>query len=107
MSRRGVNLDSYIVDTLMRDLVGHDRSAASFLVFLYLWHATNSGTEPVAVSYQSIASSVGLSKRSVQAAMAKLAGRRLVSVKRAYVTAVPDYRIRKPWARSRPPAKET
>jgi len=107
MSRRGVILDSYIVDTLMRDLVGHDRSAASFLVFLYLWRGTNSGTEAVATSYQSIAGGVGLSKRSVQDAVAKLAVRRLVTVKRAYATAVPEYRIRKPWARAKPSVKET
>lgn len=102
MSRRGVILDDYVVETLMRDLVGHDRSATSFLVFLYLWHGTNSGTEAVAISYQSIASGIGVSKRSVQDAVAKLAGRRLVSVKRAYATAVPEYRVRRPWARAKP-----
>lgn len=99
MNRRGVLLDPYIIDTLMRDLVCHDRSAASFLVFLHLWTETKSGTQPVATSYQSIAGSVGLSKRSVQTGVAKLAVRRLVTVRRANATAIPEYRVRKPWAR--------
>ena len=29
-------LDDYITDTLMRDLVGHDRKPVSFLVYLWL-----------------------------------------------------------------------
>ena len=29
-------LDKYITDTLMRDLVGHDRKPVSFLVYLWL-----------------------------------------------------------------------
>jgi hypothetical protein len=31
-----VKLDEYITDTLMRDLVGHDRRPVSFLVYLWL-----------------------------------------------------------------------
>jgi hypothetical protein len=99
MTRRGVVLDPYVIDTLMRDLVCHDRSAASFLVFLHLWSETNAGTQHVATSYQSIATSIGLSKRSVQNGVARLAERRLVTVRRAYATAVPEYRVRRPWTR--------
>jgi hypothetical protein len=37
-------LDRYVVDVLMPDLVGHDRSASGFLVYLYLWRqATAAG----------------------------------------------------------------
>ena len=32
-----VPVDDYVLDTLMRDLVGHDRRPSAFLVYLYLW----------------------------------------------------------------------
>ena len=31
-----VKLDDYVLDSLMRDLVGHDRRPACFLVYLWL-----------------------------------------------------------------------
>ena len=34
MSRPALSLDHYVVDTLMRDLVGHDRRPSAFLVYL-------------------------------------------------------------------------
>ncbi len=34
-----VAIDAYILDALMRDLVGHDRRPSAFLVYLYLWRA--------------------------------------------------------------------
>jgi hypothetical protein len=30
------SLDDYVIDVLMRDLVGHDRRPVSFLVYLWL-----------------------------------------------------------------------
>jgi hypothetical protein len=33
-------VDHYVVDVLLRDLVGHDRSPAAFLVYLFLWRRT-------------------------------------------------------------------
>src|SRR5215510_1623603 len=32
-----VTFDRYIVDSLMPDLVGHDKQPSAFIVFLYLW----------------------------------------------------------------------
>ena len=32
-----VAIDTYILDTLMADLVGHDRQPSAFLVYLFLW----------------------------------------------------------------------
>ena len=32
-----VTLDAYILDSLMPDLVGHDRQPSAFLVYLYLY----------------------------------------------------------------------
>jgi hypothetical protein len=101
MKKRSLTIDAYVVDTLMRDLVGHDRSTAGFLVFLYLWSETDGGTHSFATGYESMATGIGLSKRTVQDAVGLLAGRGLIAVKRAYATALPEYHVRKPWTRRR------
>ena len=31
---------AYVLDTLMADLVGHDRQPSAFLVYLHLWRRT-------------------------------------------------------------------
>ena len=59
-------LDSYITDTLMRDLVGHDRKPVSFLVYLWLAAEQAKTSSQVRVSYQQVAESVGVSKSSAQ-----------------------------------------
>ena len=33
---RTVPIDDYVLDVLMRDIVGHDQQPAAFLVYLYL-----------------------------------------------------------------------
>jgi hypothetical protein len=99
MATRRVSLDVYIFETLMRDLVGHDRSPAAYLVYLYLCLETESGKSSFAASYQTLAASTGLSKRTAQVAVAHLLARGLIAVKRSYATAVPEYRVRKPWVR--------
>ncbi|MGA9464077.1 MAG: helix-turn-helix domain-containing protein [Terracidiphilus sp.] len=90
-------LDDYITDVLMRDLVGHDHKPVSFLVYLWLAaeHA-RTGAE-VRVSYQQVAESVGIAKSSAQAAIRWLLKRKLVSVARENVTATPSYTVRSPW----------
>lgn len=50
-----LNLDDYVVDVLMRDLVGHDRRPASFLVYLWLISEQARRQGPVQVSYQELA----------------------------------------------------
>jgi DNA-binding transcriptional MocR family regulator len=88
----------------MRDLVGHDRSPAAYLVYLNLWVETESGARRFAASYETLAANTGLSKRTAQAAVAHLLARGLIVARRPYVTAVSEYRVRKPWARA--PARE-
>ena len=91
-------LDDYIVDILMRDLVGHDHKPTSFLI--YLWHSyetARSQRERVPVSYQTIADSVGISKSAAQAGVRWLLRRRLVEVKKSSRTAVSAYRVLRPW----------
>jgi len=92
-----IDLDAYVLDVLMRDLVGHDRSPSSFLVYLYLWRRTRDGETRLAL--RRIAEGTGLSKRGVQAAIGHLEGRRLVRVVRESITAVAEYAVLRPWAR--------
>jgi phage replication O-like protein O len=92
--------DLYIIDTLMRDLVAHSRSSAAFLVYLQLYrHTQGVGRESVAMSHQVLAELTGISKRSVQNALAHLIERRLVRRRKARPTAVPFYTVLTPWAR--------
>lgn len=104
MKQPRVAVDRYVVDTLMRDLVGHDRSPSAFVVYLHLWAAGagNRGRH-VKTSHQEIAGQVGLSKTAVQIAIKRLVRRRLLHAERSAPTAVPDYFVMTPW-RSRPTA---
>jgi len=93
-----IAIDPYIVDTLMRDLVGHDRQPSAFLVYLLLWRQTHgAGTATSQVALLDIAEATGLSKRAVQDAIAWLAKRTLIAVARASITAVPVYAVLRPW----------
>jgi hypothetical protein len=92
-----ISLDDYVFDVLMRDLVGHDRRPVCFLA--YVWLAAESGKRGgvVEISYREIAESIGVSKSSVQSAMAWLVRRRLVAVSKTSVTATPCYSVLSPW----------
>jgi hypothetical protein len=92
-----LNLDDYIVDVLMRDLVGHDRRPASFLVYVWLTAEQARRQGAVRVSYQELAESVGLSKSSAQAAVSWLVGRQLLTASKENATAIPSYNVRSPW----------
>jgi len=95
-----VPLDPYIVDTLMPDLVGHDRRPSAFLVYLFLWRRTHgAGETTIQVALLDIADATGLSKRAVQEALGRLAKRKLLTVARASITAVPVYTVLRPWRR--------
>jgi hypothetical protein len=95
-----LQVDDYIIDTLMLDLVGHDRQPSAFLVYLFLWRQTH-GTRAASarVALQDIAEQTGLSKRSVQSAIGWLARRRLIAVARESITAIPVYTVMRPWRR--------
>jgi hypothetical protein len=84
----------------MRDLVGHDRMPSAYLVYLHLWsQSLGRRLKTVRASHQMISDSTGLSKSAVQSGMRCLLRRELVSVARESVTAVPEYRIARPWLR--------
>ncbi len=61
--------DTYVIDALMPDLVGHDRRASAFVLYLYIWRKTAGGTRPAVASLQMMADGTGLAKRSVQGAL--------------------------------------
>jgi hypothetical protein len=90
-------IDDYIPDVLMRDLVGHDKRPVSFLVFLWLFAEQQRRSGAVQISYQDLAESIGVSKRSAQTAVAWLAQRKLLAVGKATVTATPTYKVQRPW----------
>lgn len=93
-------MDAYVFETLMPDLVGHDRSPSAFLVYLHLWHRTAGTRERQAeASLAQLAEDTGLSKSAVQAALRLLKRRKLVKAERDSPTAVPVYEVLRPWVR--------
>ena len=93
-----IAFDAYIVDTLMPDLVGHDRQPSAFLVYLFLWRqAHGSDRQAAQVALLDIAEATGLSKRGVQDALGRLAKRKLLTVAREHITAIPVYTVLRPW----------
>ena len=95
-----IELDTYVLDTLMPDLVGHDRAPSALLVYLFLWRQSGGARHGSAqLSLSDIATGTGLSKRAVQAAVSRLAKRRLLTVERETITSVPVYTVRRPWMR--------
>jgi hypothetical protein len=101
-----IGVDQYVLDTLMPDLVGHDRSPAAFLVYLFLWSQLYRAEEKrLAVSLQQIAEGTGLSKSAVQAGMRILQRRRLVAVTRKSKTSIPEYELLRHWMKRRAKAQ--
>jgi hypothetical protein len=95
-----VSIDSYVIDVLMPDLVGHDRRPAAFLVYLFLQrHARPNRRGEVPVSLQMIATRTGLSKSTVQNAIRHLKRRRLLDPDLETTTSAPVRRVLHPWIR--------
>jgi DNA-binding MarR family transcriptional regulator len=96
-----LRLDLYVVESLMRDLVGHDKKPSAFIVYLYLWsRLATSRSRKVQASHQTIADDTGLSKSAVQMAVRHLLRRRLLRSERSSTTAAPVYALLRPWRRS-------
>ncbi len=94
---RSLRIDSYVVETLLPDLVGHDRRPSAFLVYLVILAASEAGR--AALSHGALAERTGLSRRGVQAAVAWLRRRDLIEVTRRGGTDTSEYRALKPWVR--------
>ena len=93
-----VPIDDYVLDVLMRDIVGHDQQPAAFLVYLYLYgRAARQHWQPVKASLRMLADETGLSKSAVQDAMARLRSRELLKTSRDHRTAVPAHNVLRHW----------
>ena len=95
--QKTVSIDDYVLDTLLRDLTGHDRKPAAFLVYLWLTGEQARRNSAVAISYIELAQNTGLSRSSAQASVRWLVRRKLLTVTKATVTAVPIYTVQSPW----------
>lgn len=94
-----VSFDAFVFDALMPDLIGHDRRPASLVVYLFLYRRSARSGWSLRASHQAIASGTGLSRSAVQAALAHLQRRQLVTSTRSRPTAVPVHRVLRPWQR--------
>ncbi len=95
MAMDALQLDRYVTDTLMADLVGHDRKPSAYLVYL----AVAAGEGRAALGYGELAERTGLSRRACQQAVAHLRRRGLVSVTRRSANEAAVYRALTPWIR--------
>jgi hypothetical protein len=92
-------LDGYVVDTLMPDLVAHDRAPSAFVLYVKLWQAAGGPGRRVQASLSTLAVETGLSNSSVQAALRHLRKRGFLSSKTVSATAVPVHTVLAPWRR--------
>lgn len=93
-----LSVDPYVLDSLMADLVGHDRRPSAYILYLSLLRLCgNSGV--VGVSLQGLATATGLSKSAVQRSVTHLRRRGLIAVRTEGPTQAPDYEVLQPWRR--------
>lgn len=93
------NIDDYILDTLMRDLVGHDHRPAAYLVYVWLAGEQRRRAATLQISFQELAESTGLSRSAAQSSVAWLKRRKLLSTTKESATDVPIYTLHTPWHR--------
>jgi len=96
--REVIPIDDYVIDVLLRDIVGHDRQPAAYLVYLHLYgRAARAKWKPVPASLRSIAEETGLSKSAVQTALELLRRRELIKTASEHPTAIPAHRVLRHW----------
>jgi DNA-binding transcriptional MocR family regulator len=82
----------------MRDIVGHDRQPAAYLVYLHLYgEAARAKWRPVPASLRTLAEATGLSKSAVQSALENLRRRELIVSVSEHSTALPRHRVLRHW----------
>jgi DNA-binding MarR family transcriptional regulator len=96
--RETIPIDDYVLDVLMRDLVGHDQQPAAYLVYLHLYGlAARNKWQPISASLRILAEATGLSKSAIQSALKNLRRRELIVTSSEHVTAVPRHRVLRHW----------
>lgn len=99
MDTQTYQLDRYVLDTLMADLVGHDHMPSAFLVYLAILAAHADGR--ASFSHAELAERTGQSRRTVQNAVANLQRRGLIETRRSGPTEAATYIPLTPWRRQR------
>jgi hypothetical protein len=93
-----VPIGDYVLDVLMRNLIGHDQKPVAFMVYLYLYgEAVRNEWRRITASVRTIADATGLSKSAVHAALTHLRRRQLIATTADHVTATPRHRILRHW----------
>jgi hypothetical protein len=96
--KQTVPVDDYVLDVLMRDVIGHDHQPAAYLVYLYLYgQAVRNKWKPLALSLRALSDATGLSKSAVQTALELLRRRELIVTKSHHATATPRHRVLRHW----------
>jgi hypothetical protein len=96
--KQTIPIDDYVIDVLMRDLIGHDQKPAAYLVYLHLYgQAARNKWKPVAASIRAIADATGLSKSAIQVSLAHLRRRQLIATSADHATATPRHKILRHW----------
>src|SRR5687767_3529150 len=98
--RQTIPVDDYVLETLMRDIVGHDQKPAAYLAYICLYaRAARVKWKPVPMSLRALAEATGLSKSAVQTALELLRRRRLIVTTSDHPTATPEHRVLRTWRR--------
>jgi hypothetical protein len=92
-----VRLDRYVVDVLMRDLVGHDQQPSAFLVYIFLYARAGNSRARIPISLRDIPEETGLSKSAVQTAISTLRRRELIRRHARAKAMTPGYEILRHW----------
>jgi len=96
--KQTVPIDDYVLDVLMRDLIGHDQKPAAYLVYLHLYgQAARNKWRPIGASVRTVADATGLSKSAVHAALTHLRRRKLIATTADHVTATSCHRVLRHW----------
>ena len=96
--RETIPVDDYVLDILMRDIVGHDRQPAAYLVYLHLYgQAARKKWKPVPASLRLLAEETGLSKSAIQTGLELLRRRELIKTTSDHATATPEHRVLRHW----------
>ena len=98
MEPQKISVDRYVLDSLMVDLVGHDRRPSAYILYLAL-HRLGAARKEIGISLQGLATATGLSKTAVQRSVAHLVRRQLISARAAGWTEAPYYQVLQPWRR--------
>ena len=94
VAQSSIEIDPYVIDVLLPDLVGHDRRASAYLVYLVV-AASPSGRLAIGYGHER----AGVSRRSAQAAVAHLRRRGLLAIRRGGATETSEYQALRPWRR--------